>query len=184
MHCGAKRLGDGVQRCVQRVVKRCGATLEAVDDPAKVVGSAMPVARPSIFRKRSERSMNTLRTRTIRLATTALLTLGAVGAALAAGAAPASALVRPNYYHCNNNGSGTCTTLNSGGAEFYYHNGSPGYWISGGTGVEVTCWYLSNGAYEDHLTYVWGRGNVDGHVSDSAVNFGGLTPPQVGIPQC
>jgi hypothetical protein len=57
--------------------------------------------------------MHILRTKTARLATTAVLTLGAAGAALTAGTAPAAAAVHPEYSKCSDNGSGVCATVRS-----------------------------------------------------------------------
>lgn len=130
--------------------------------------------------------MYILRSKTARLVTTAVLTLGAAGAALAAGTAPADAAVRPNYKQCSYNGSGTCTALSSA-ATFYSPSNVAKYTLPSGENIEVTCWYLSGGAgdgYYDHVSWTYNKGNVDGHVLDNAVNLGGNTPPQVGIPQC
>lgn len=63
--------------------------------------------------------------------------------------------------------------------------------LSQGTAVEVTCYYTGNAGgyypidgYWDHVDYIVGIGDVVGHVDDNAVDFGGKTPPEMGIPHC
>ena len=56
--------------------------------------------------------------------------------------------------------------------------------------VEVTCYYLGsspgwlNDGYEDHVVWVNAVGNFTGHIPDDYINFGGLTPPEEGVPPC
>lgn len=57
--------------------------------------------------------------------------------------------------------------------------------------VEVTCWYPGNppapwhgDGYQDHVVWVNSVGNFTGHIPDYYINFGGLTPNQVGLPRC
>jgi ABC-type phosphate transport system substrate-binding protein len=130
--------------------------------------------------------MRILRTKTTRLAATAALTLGAAGAALAVGTATATAAAHPEYRSCSNNGSGTCTTVDSK-TTLYSPSNVALDTLPAGTEIEVTCWYSSGGTgdgYLDHVSWAANYGNADGHVSDEAVDFGGNTPPLVGVPEC
>jgi hypothetical protein len=131
--------------------------------------------------------MRILKTKTARLATTAVMTLGAAGAALAAGAGSASAAtVHPNYYHCvGAAGGGLCTNIKYN-TTLWLPNGRAYGTLLSGEEVQVTCWYRGNTAdgYWDHVVWENDFGYVAGHVDDDAVNFNGHTPNQVGLPQC
>lgn len=130
--------------------------------------------------------MRTLKTTTARLATAAALTLGAAGAAFAAGAGPASAaVVHPNYYVCGGAaGSGICTNITYNTTLWLPNNSAYGT-LYAGEEIEVTCWYpRSGGGYWDHVVWENDFGYVAGHVNDNAVNFNGHTPNEVGLPRC
>lgn len=116
-----------------------------------------------------------------------LAIVGAAVAALGAGVtgAASAASVQPNYRSCGHNGSGICTNIKYQ-TVLYLRSGGAGIVLAAGSGVEVTCWYYGNTSdgYWDHVTWINPGGDAIGHVDDGAVNFNGLTPPQVGLPQC
>jgi hypothetical protein len=71
------------------------------------------------------------------------------------------------------------------GAILYKRSGGVIY-LNSNEGIKVTCWYYGNTSdgYWDHVTWTSNHGSVTGHVDDGYVNFGGNTPPNVGLHSC
>lgn len=69
------------------------------------------------------------------------------------------------------------------GAILYKRTGGVVY-LNCNEGIKVTCYYTSSAGYQDHVTWTSNHGSITGHVDDDYVNFGGLTPPQVGLHTC
>lgn len=119
--------------------------------------------------------MHALRTKTARLATSAVLTLGAVGAFLAVGTAPASATVRPAIASCyHSNQLGICPQIDYPTTLWSASNTSEGT-LGAGTTIEVTCWYPgnTNDGEWDHVVWTSSKGSINGHVDDDYVGLGG-----------
>ena len=122
-----------------------------------------------------------------RTLTAAAIATAVVGLAVGVGASAASAstpnAIQPDY-SCN---SSYCSTITYPGAFFYPASGVVGYGVSAGTTIHVSCYYGDSDSPDgvsDHVTYISGKGNVDGHIYDTYVNFAGHLPKAVGLPVC
>lgn len=147
-----------------------------------------------------------LNNRAARLAVGAALALGSAGAvALGAGTASAasaasvsavtsagassSAVVHPDYYTCSNGAvPGICASILRT-TSLLAPNDWPYLTLFYGNLVNVECWYRTtevHDGYYDHVSWTDGDnlGITSGHVDDDAVDFGGKTPNELGLPQC
>lgn len=109
--------------------------------------------------------------------------------AVSAQASPLTATsgsVHPEWYRCDQGSTEEwCAGILRPTALFAPN----GQWLAnlqGGDGVTVTCWFLGQtyDGYFDHVISTTRTGPVSGHVDDDNVDFGGGTPPDLGIPEC
>lgn len=124
-----------------------------------------------------------------KAATIAAIGISMVGT-LATGAGSASASVS-----CGTNattGGWQCDGYALGdNGTIWLPNSYSGYGLWAGTRVTVTCYYTYDAyqgapadGYWDHTTWNSEYGSLTGHIDDVYVDFGGKTPPQLGIPRC
>ena len=126
-----------------------------------------------------------IRKRMVAVAVSAVSMAGlAAGFGVPAASASVSArsVVRPDYT-CH---GGDCQATAKAGAKFYPRSGSPAQELPAGTYLEISCYYGDSDSldgYSDHVYEIAGE-PVDGHVQDTYVDFGGLTPNRVGLSVC
>jgi hypothetical protein len=111
----------------------------------------------------------------VRLAAGGITVIGAIATSVCLSAGPAAAA----SYTCVGAPFSTgryCIAHVFALAPLYEPDGVLYTQLDGNTAVKVTCWYKSNGAFEDHVTWENIDVPITGHVPDAFVNFDNHNP--------